>query len=203
MDEDQILSNLKIAEKLQNENNGQFLTLVRMHLSFEIDLELENSDPGTEKLKSKFWNKLQWRTGKYAFPSTTDTTPILSQSIINQIKKLVKFLEKEESKKNISIACRLFLLLNRSFLILDITQEGIFRKTGSLARQQVLFKKLMEDIALIPQEDIDLSLEFTAHDCASVLKNVLAEFDEPVISLNYFFAFQQVAGKIFHYIRKF
>lgn len=104
MDDDQILSNLKIAEKLENENNGQYLTLCRMHLSFEIDLELENNDPGTEKLKSKLWSKLQWRTGKCAFPSTSDTTtPILSQSIINQIKKLVEFLEKEESKINLSL----------------------------------------------------------------------------------------------------
>lgn len=47
-------------------------------------------------------------------------------------------------------------------------------------------------------DDVDLSIDestYTAHDCASVLKTVIAELDEPVISLNYFFAFQQVAGE--------
>lgn len=109
MDEDQILSNLKIAEKLEIENNGQFLTLCKMHLSFEIDLEMENNEPGTEKLKSKLWSKLQRRTGKCAFPSTSDPTPILTQSSIHQIKKLVEFLEKEESKY-LSILCDLICL---------------------------------------------------------------------------------------------
>lgn len=49
-------------------------------------------------------------------------------------------------------------------------------------------------------DDVDMSIDessYTAHDCASVLKTVLAEFEEPVISLNYFFAFQQVAGNLF------
>lgn len=92
-------SNLEIVEKLRNENHGQFLTLCRMHLSFEIDLELENNDPvGPEKVKSRLWNKIQRKTGKCPLPSTSDTTPVLSQSIINQIRKLVSFLEKKESK---------------------------------------------------------------------------------------------------------
>lgn len=96
MEDGQVQSNLRIAEKLEHENNGQYITLIRMHLSFEIDLELENNEPGTEKLKSKIWSKLQWKTGK-AFP-TSEPVPNLSQAVINQIRKLVKYLEKEESK---------------------------------------------------------------------------------------------------------
>lgn len=107
MEEVQILSNLKIAEKLEIENNGQFLTLCKMHLSFEIDLELENNEPGTEKHKSKLWSML---TGKCAF-STSDSTPITTQSRINQIKKLVVFLEKEESKKQVSFFITSFMML--------------------------------------------------------------------------------------------
>lgn len=110
MEEVQILSNLKIAEKLEIENNGQFLTLCKMHLSFEIDLELENNEPGTEKHKSKLWSMLQRRTGKCAFP-TSDSTPITTQSRINQIKKLVVFLEKEESKKQVSFFITSFMML--------------------------------------------------------------------------------------------
>lgn len=71
----------------------------------------------------------------------------------------------------------------------DITQEGIFRKTGSLSRQNELKNMLAEN----PKLEVNGSY-FTAHDCASVLKTVLAELDEPLISLNYYFAFQQVTG---------
>lgn len=53
----------------------------------------------------------------------------------------------------------------------------------------------LKRLIITNNETLDLE-NYTAHDCASVLKTIIQEMDEPVVSLNYFFAFQQVAGKI-------
>lgn len=77
------------------------------------------------------------------------------------------------------------------FFIADLTQEGIFRKTGSLSRQNELKIFLYQNEDLINLNDKG----FTAHDCASVLKSVLADFPEPLLTEVYYPAYCQVAGK--------
>lgn len=63
------------------------------------------------------------------------------------------------------------------FLQSDITQEGIFRKSGSTSRQQELKNLLGQS------NSIELSSgQFSVHDCASVLKCYLAELPEPVLT---------------------
>lgn len=60
---------------------------------------------------------------------------------------------------------------------LDLRQEGIFRKTGSINRQQDL-KFLVNQLKTV---DFATS-EYTAHDVASVLKSILNDISEPILS---------------------
>lgn len=59
--------------------------------------------------------------------------------------------------------------------MLDLKQEGIFRKTGSVNRQNEL-KYLVNQL-----KPLNLD-EYTAHDVASVLKSVLNDLPEPILS---------------------
>lgn len=74
-------------------------------------------------------------------------------------------------------------------------QEGVFRKTGSIARQSELK-------VIISKEDkveLDNYSYFNVHDCASVLKGYLADLPEPIFTDAYFRAHCQLAGKLVFY----
>lgn len=71
----------------------------------------------------------------------------------------------------------------------DISQEGIFRRTGSLNRQQELRLLLNTGTTL----DLDGG-PYSVHDCASVLKSFLAELPEPLLTDAHYVAHQQIAG---------
>lgn len=145
---------LDFVERMRENSNQQLVTLCKMHLAFEIDLELESA---SDRAKPKLWNKFH-KKPKVCSP--------LTQVNLNQFDKLIHFLHKTE----------------------NITQEGIFRKTGSVARQNELKAALLENV------DLDLNrANYTAHDVASVLKTFLSELEEPLVTLAYFSAFQQVA----------
>jgi hypothetical protein len=59
--------------------------------------------------------------------------------------------------------------------MIDLMQEGIFRKTGSVNRQNEL-KFLVNQLKPLKLD------EYTAHDVASVLKSVLNDLPEPILS---------------------
>lgn len=76
------------------------------------------------------------------------------------------------------------------FVFTDIKTEGLFRKTGNLARQRLLKEWL--------NTGSDLGLDqgtFSPHDCATVLKNFLGELPEPLLTEKYYNAYLQIAGK--------
>lgn len=73
----------------------------------------------------------------------------------------------------------------------DIVQEGIFRKTGAVSRQQQLKTSLNEEIPV----DFDDN-NFSVHDCASVLKNFLSELPEPLVTDAYYPLYCQISGKV-------
>lgn len=75
------------------------------------------------------------------------------------------------------------------FFFTDISQEGIFRRTGSLNRQQELRLLLNTGTTL----DLDGG-PYSVHDCASVLKSFLAELPEPLLTDAHYVAHQQIAG---------
>lgn len=68
-----------------------------------------------------------------------------------------------------------------------MVQEGIFRRTGKLKRQQDLKAKLSAN------EHVDLeSGEYSVHDCASVIKTYLSELPEPLLTEAHYPAYCQV-----------
>ncbi|XP_076372020.1 rho GTPase-activating protein 19-like isoform X2 [Tachypleus tridentatus] len=77
--------------------------------------------------------------------------------------------------------CQVFQLIKYLSKDYNIGQEGLFRKTGSVTRQQEL-KTLLTVGAII---DLDAG-HYSSHDCASVLKNFLAEMPEPLLTESHF-----------------
>ena len=59
----------------------------------------------------------------------------------------------------------------------NVVEEGIFRKTGTVRKQQELLERI--------ERGEDLELEdghYTTHECASVLKTFLANLTEPLVT---------------------
>ncbi|XP_058169233.1 nuclear pore complex protein DDB_G0274915 [Anopheles ziemanni] len=163
------------ANRLQNEHPEQFVTLVRMHLSFELDLntDTENDPTGLDKQKIKKWKGFHKKAKgctsvKAVSPEAAKTT--LTKENIEDLKQLIAFLEMEE----------------------NISQEGIFRKTGSVSRQNELKNLLVQSTPFSLDQG-----DYTAHDCASVLKSFLADLSEPLLTELYYPAYCQVAD-LFH-----
>lgn len=72
----------------------------------------------------------------------------------------------------------------------DICQEGIFRRSGKMTRQQELKSFLNQGMPLNLDDG-----HFSVHDCASVLKNFLAELPESLLTDAHYPAYCQIAGK--------
>ena len=77
------------------------------------------------------------------------------------------------------------------FLNLGIIQEGIFRRTGKLTRQQDLKNALYHGLPLDLSEG-----KFSVHDCASVLKGFLADLPEPLLTDLHYPVHCQIAGEV-------
>lgn len=158
----------KLAFRMRKVNPEQFHTLVKMHLSFELDLNTEDNDCINEKTKLKKWGLLSFSKK----PKSTINLQkgvegaSLSEDGINQVKQLIEYLSKEQ----------------------NIIQEGIFRRTGKLTRQQDLKTALYQGIPLNLNDG-----RYSVHDCASVLKGFLAELPEPLLSDLHYPAHCQIA----------
>ena len=112
----------------------------------------------------------------------------LTYDFITQMKPIIEFLRKEESK--CTAYCKSY---NKwSFItpkfFLDICQEGIFRRSGRVTRQQELKLLLHQGITLNFDEN-----QFSVHECATVLKNVLSELPESVLTDAQYPAYCQIA----------
>ncbi|XP_012287823.1 uncharacterized protein LOC105703758 [Orussus abietinus] len=147
----------KLAAKMRKSNPEQFYTLVKMHLSFELDLNTEDSDCLMEKAKLKKWSLPSFSKKPKSMMNLSKGTEgaTLTLDGINRVKQLIEYLSKEQ----------------------NIVQEGIFRRTGKLTRQQ--------DLKAVLYQGLPLNLDdgkFNVHDCASVLKSFLAELPEPLLT---------------------
>lgn len=72
----------------------------------------------------------------------------------------------------------------------DLRTEGLFRKTGNVTRQRLLKEWI--------QQGSDLKLNdstFSPHDVATVLKQLLSDLPEPLLTQKHFEAHQQIVGK--------
>ncbi|CAG5003723.1 unnamed protein product [Parnassius apollo] len=165
---------VKWIEKLRIENLDQFFTLVRMHLSFVVDINTDDVDCSTDKPKQFRWNFHKKAKGSNSSQnnvnSTKNTTEVnsITEEGILRLNELIDFLAKSE----------------------NVTQEGIFRRTGSLSRQQELRQLLVTGSNLGLDEG-----KFSVHDCASVLKGFLAELPQPLLMDQYYQTYCTLAAQ--------
>ncbi|XP_011339011.1 uncharacterized protein LOC105280288 isoform X2 [Ooceraea biroi] len=157
----------KLAFRMRKVNSEQFHTLVRMHLSFELDLNTED-DSTIEKARLKKWGLLSFAKKSKSSGSLEKGAEgvTLTEDGINHVTQLIDYLSIEE----------------------NITQEGIFRRTGKLTRQQ--------DLKTAMSQGVSLNLDdgrFSVHDCASVLKGFLSELSEPLLTDLHYPAHCQIA----------
>ncbi|VVC32871.1 Hypothetical protein CINCED_3A018129 [Cinara cedri] len=157
----------KLANKLRTEDSDQFYTLVRMHLSFILESNIKEGDCSIEE-KSKI-KPIKWsfmKKEKCSVKGVMDGAPITQEGIC-QVYQLIDFLSQEE----------------------NVIQEGIFRRNGSITRQQELKALLNQG------QTLDLyNSQFTVHDCATVLKSFLAEQSEPIMTEAFYPAYCQISA---------
>jgi hypothetical protein len=158
-------TNENLAEKFRREYNEQFHILVRMHLSFLLDQTTDDECVSDKNNKLKKWSLIPFNKKLSKSRGMMEGVP-LTQEGICQVYQLIEFLRKEQ---NIKI-------------------EGVFRRTGSLARQQELRNLLSTGITL----DLDGG-PYSIHDCASVLKGFLAELPDPLLTEAHYPAYCQIA----------
>ncbi|XP_011192366.2 uncharacterized protein LOC105218465 isoform X1 [Zeugodacus cucurbitae] len=181
------LSDAEIATHMRKLNYEKFKSLVRMHLSFELDLNTDEFDlpcheiAYEDKGKLKKWNRLS-KKQKHATSACTSSGSKGSVSAENS--------PVEALHQQINPGFLMHLKELKAFLMLEknLTQEGIFRKTGSASRQNELRQQV--------QNDKPLDLEgggYSAHDCATVFKGYLADLPEPLLTDAHYPAHQQIA----------
>ena len=90
----------------------------------------------------------------------------------------------EVCSETVNAVCKLILSLNNTS---DLQEEGLFRKSGSIARLRELKEKILKDCSL------DLS-PYTPHDRANVIKQLLMDIPEPLLLERHFEAFEQATG---------
>ncbi|XP_044263138.1 rho GTPase-activating protein 19 isoform X2 [Tribolium madens] len=157
------LSDESLTEKFKREFNEQFHILVRMHLSFLLDQATNEHEPLSEKTRLKKWSLVPFNKKKSK--GALDGAP-LTQEGICQVYQLIEFLKKEQ----------------------NIKVEGVFRRTGSLTRQQELRNLLSRGVTLELEGGT-----YSIHDCASVLKGFLAELPDPLLTEAHYPAYCQIA----------
>ncbi|XP_061192954.1 rho GTPase-activating protein 19-like isoform X1 [Saccostrea echinata] len=159
----------KLVNRLKNAMPDKFQVMVQMHLSFILDLsgsKLEEMFKEPEKVdavpKRKSATPFSKKKDKHA--SALFGTPLSNENVA-RIYPLIEFLSRPENLKT----------------------EGLFRKTGNVARQRLLKEWLNEGVDLCLDQET-----FTPHDCATVLKNYLSELPEPLLTERHYQAHLQV-----------
>ncbi|XP_050303616.1 rho GTPase-activating protein 19 isoform X2 [Anthonomus grandis grandis] len=152
------------VELFKKEHNEQFYVLIKMHLSFLLHMTTEESECFYERVKLRKWNLVPF--GKKSKSKHLQDGAILSQNVLNQVHQIINYLKAEKNLK----------------------AEGIFRRTGSLERQNELKNLLSQGCTI----DFEKNM-FTVHDCASVLKGFLADLPEPITTDIQFPIFCQIA----------
>ncbi|CAG9856517.1 unnamed protein product [Phyllotreta striolata] len=156
-------TDLTIVERFKRDYTEQFYILVRMHLSFLLDVNTDDNDSLPEK-RIKKWNLIPFAK-KSRLRSTLEGSQ-LTQDTINQIFQLIGFLKDEE----------------------NIKSEGIFRRTGSIERQQELRSFLNQGSTLCLDNG-----NYSVHDCASVLKGFIQDLADPLLTEVHFPVYCQIA----------
>ncbi|XP_034654879.1 uncharacterized protein LOC117892636 isoform X1 [Drosophila subobscura] len=178
-------SDRELATRMRSCNYEKYKSLVRMHLSFELELNTDEFDLPCHEIvyedkgKLKKWNRL---SKKNRGPASGCTAAAGSKSAGNS--------PTETLQQQIDAGFLMHLGELKDFLMLNknLTQEGLFRKTGAVSRQNELRMHIQHDLPL----DLELT-GFSAHDCATVFKSFLAELPEPLLTDALYPAHLQIA----------
>lgn len=84
---------------------------------------------------------------------------------------------------------------NNDLFFVDICQEGLFRKTGQLARQRQLRERLHAGVPVSEVVTELSSSSYSAHDGANLIKTLLGELPEPLLTEKHYNVQCQVASK--------
>lgn len=110
-----------LVDQLRKENPEQYIILVKMHLSFILDLNTDDSEKEQEK------------------PKRSKRT----------IKKKSKMTSNVENTSNMKGLNNIYILLTHISTEPNILSEGLFRITGSIVRQQELKNLINKDDILL------------------------------------------------------
>ncbi|XP_030388448.1 uncharacterized protein LOC115634708 [Scaptodrosophila lebanonensis] len=169
-------NDVELASRMRDCNFEKFKSLVRMHLSFELELNTDEFDLDTpcheivyeDKGKLKKWNRLPKKhrlghSGSIGVPTACASRNSPSECL----------------QKPINPGFQMHLQELKEFLMLEknLIQEGLFRKTGSVSRQNELRVNLQHEKSLHLGRS-----GFSAHDCATVFKSFLSELPEPLLT---------------------
>ncbi|XP_052703062.1 rho GTPase-activating protein 19-like isoform X3 [Crassostrea angulata] len=167
----------KLVNRLKNSMPDKFRIMVQMHLSFILDLDgtkLEEMFTEPEKVEAvpKKKSATPFSKKKEKHNSVLFGAPLSNENVA-RIYPLIEFLSRPENLKT----------------------EGLFRKTGNVARQRLLKEWLNEGVDLILDQE-----SFTPHDCATVLKNYLSELPDPLLTERHYQAHLQVVEMMSHVV---
>ena len=167
---------MESVSKMKRLVPDQFHCLVKMHLSFLLDLTTDDCNceflyesdaliATPTKKKSFFSATPKRKTTGSSNKGVMEGAP-LTQEGVCQVFQIIEYLKRPN----------------------NLRLEGIFRKHGNIKKQNALKERLNKGIAV----DLD-SEEFTVHECASTLKNFLSDLPEPLLTDAYYKAHCQVA----------
>ncbi|XP_064484242.1 rho GTPase-activating protein 19-like [Ornithodoros turicata] len=149
------------------DDGSTFSVLCKMHLSFVLDLEKDEFSSILEMENAKSKRKRLPIYKKLKVSKDLANATILTAEAAQPIRHLIKHLQKSS----------------------NIKEEGLFRKSGSVSRQQALKILLTRNILLDFDED-----GYSVHDCACTLKSLLSDLEEPLLTNAHFVAYCRIPG---------
>ena len=158
---------MECIDKMRHLAPDQFHMLVKMHLSFLLDLTTDDCDcrflydaellstPTKNKGLSLVTPKRKTATSSLAkVKGVMDGLPLTVEGVC-QVFQIIEYLKRPANMK----------------------VEGLFRKHGNLKKQQTLKEHLNKGLTV----DLDLG-DFSVHECAATLKTFLSDLSEPIVS---------------------
>ena len=166
------MATLDLVRKMKATEPEHYAGLVRMHLSFMLDLATAD----TECDVSAIWDtKAGDREGKDSVDSRIKkvlSTPMSISMKKSKVKGVMDGVPLTQEG-----VCQVYQIIEYLGRPHNIVQEGLFRKHGNLKKQQALKERLNKGVALNLDEE-----EFSVHECAAVLKHFLAILPEPLLT---------------------
>jgi hypothetical protein len=174
---------MECIEKMKRLAPDQFHMLVKMHLSFLLDLNTDDCDcsfvydaSATPATPTK--NKgLAFVTPRKKSQNPAAATGCLKSKGVM-----------EGAPLTFEGVCQVFQIIEFLRRPANLKVEGLFRKHGNLKKQQTLKERLNKGI------NVDLDSEFTVIECAATLKTFLSDLSEPVLTDAYYKAHCQVVA---------